>query len=295
MSQPPEGGDPKGTLAIVAFAVAIVGAVSFATIYSLGEGHFGGAFNQLLGVSVAATMGGLGVGLVAWAKALMPPGPHVEERHFPHPTDPEGLEASVTEGARDIGRRRLLGRLLAGAAGAGGLAALFPLRSMGPDPFPERTRTGWHAGRRIVDEEGAPVRVDDLEVDSVLTVFPEDDPHRADSQTVLLRVRPEVAEAFHGGAATPHGYVAFSKVCTHLGCPVGLYQPETQRLLCPCHQSAFDVPSGAVPIFGPATRALPRLPIEEVGDGFLVATGDFPEPVGPGFWTRPGVDPEPQR
>ena len=85
---------------------------------------------------------------------------------------------------------------------------------------------------------------------------------------------------------TVEGIVAYSKLCTHTGCPVGLYQSEEHLLLCPCHQSTFDVLDGARPVFGPAARSLPQLPLGIDGDGNLVATDDFPEPTGPGFWDR---------
>jgi ubiquinol-cytochrome c reductase iron-sulfur subunit len=83
---------------------------------------------------------------------------------------------------------------------------------------------------------------------------------------------------------SPQGFVAYSKICTHAGCPVGLYQAQLHELLCPCHQSNFDVLSGARPLFGPAAVALPQLPLRITPDGFLAATGDFSEPVGPYFW-----------
>jgi ubiquinol-cytochrome c reductase iron-sulfur subunit len=79
-------------------------------------------------------------------------------------------------------------------------------------------------------------------------------------------------------------YVAYSKICTHAGCPVSLYEQETSRILCPCHQSQFDVTQGAKPVFGPATRSLPQLPIRVDEEGYFVARSDFREPVGPSFW-----------
>ena len=81
--------------------------------------------------------------------------------------------------------------------------------------------------------------------------------------------------------------VAYSKICTHAGCPASLYEEQTSRLLCPCHQSQFDILDNAEPIFGPATRKLPMLPIKLDDEGYVVATSDFTEPIGPGFWERP--------
>lgn len=79
---------------------------------------------------------------------------------------------------------------------------------------------------------------------------------------------------------------AYTKVCSHLGCPSSLYEQQTYRILCPCHQSQFDALHFARPIFGPAARALAQLPITIDKDGYLVANGDFIEPVGPAFWER---------
>jgi ubiquinol-cytochrome c reductase iron-sulfur subunit len=85
----------------------------------------------------------------------------------------------------------------------------------------------------------------------------------------------------------PEGLIAVSKVCTHAGCPVGLYQATTHQLLCPCHQSAFDVLDGAKPVFGPAAAPLPQLPLEIDADGHVRSRGDFVAPIGPAWWSRP--------
>jgi ubiquinol-cytochrome c reductase iron-sulfur subunit len=81
--------------------------------------------------------------------------------------------------------------------------------------------------------------------------------------------------------------LVYSKVCTHAGCPVGLYEAQRHELLCPCHQSAFDVLRGAQPRSGPAARAQPQLPIAIAPDGTIMALGDFSSPIGPAYWDRP--------
>ena len=132
-----------------------------------------------------------------------------------------------------------------------------------------------------------PVNVGDLEVGGVITVFPEGNVGSADSQTLLIRLANHAVTTRPGRETwAPEGYVAYSKVCTHAGCPVGLYQAGTERLLCPCHQSTFDVLDGARPVFGPAARSLPQLPLAVDGSGYVVSRGDFSGPVGPGFWDR---------
>ncbi len=57
-------------------------------------------------------------------------------------------------------------------------------------------------------------------------------------------------------------------------------------MLCPCHQSTFDLADGARVIFGPAGHPLPQLRISVNDEGYLVAEDDFAEPVGPTFWER---------
>ena len=104
-------------------------------------------------------------------------------------------------------------------------------------------------------------------------------------QTVLVRVEPGLNKPAEGREDwAPDGLLAYSKVCTHAGCPVGLYRAQDKRLICPCHQSTFDVLRGATPVYGPAARPLPQLPIRLEADGTFTAEGDFPEPVGPSFW-----------
>ena len=85
---------------------------------------------------------------------------------------------------------------------------------------------------------------------------------------------------------TYEGIIAFSKICSHMGCAVALYEQTTKHLLCPCHQSTFDVTSAAKVIFGPAARPLPQLAITVDAEGYLVAQAPFTEPVGPSFWGR---------
>jgi ubiquinol-cytochrome c reductase iron-sulfur subunit len=184
-------------------------------------------------------------------------------------------------------RRSFLVRMLGLAAGALGLAAIFPIRSLGPRPGDTLSHTSWRKGKRLVTEDGHPVRFGDLKVSGLLTVFPEGNTDDPDAQTILINVGDAPQHVRPGrGNWSASGYVAYSKVCTHAGCPVGLYRSTSHQLLCPCHQSTFDVLDGCRPVFGPAARSLPQLPIEVDADGFLVARSDFTEPIGPGYWNR---------
>ncbi len=157
---------------------------------------------------------------------------------------------------------------------------------------------------------GAPfvkMRPEDLDAGGMETVFPwresdgdgttTESHHRLNeilmgvrNPVMLIRIKPgdmnkvvkrQGQESFNFG-----DLFAYTKVCSHLGCPSSLYEQQSYRILCPCHQSQFDALHFAKPIFGPAARALAQLPITIDKDGYLVANGDFIEPVGPAFWER---------
>jgi ubiquinol-cytochrome c reductase iron-sulfur subunit len=242
---------------------------------------------QFEGVLLGGALGGLGLGFVTWGRRLMPAGPFVEERELmaSPPADRHALEADFAHAGGAIQRRTFLGRILLGALGALGLAAVFPIRSLGPGPTSSLFTTSWRRGARLVTDRNEPVAYHDVPEGSVLTVFPEGHVGEADAAAVLLHVDPARLQPVPGREAwAPQGCLAYSKLCTHAGCAVGLYEESTNRLFCPCHQSVFDVLRGAEPMGGPATRPLPQLPIELDPDGFLLAGGDFSGPVGPAFW-----------
>jgi ubiquinol-cytochrome c reductase iron-sulfur subunit len=251
--------------------------------------YFAGGQNQLEGILFALALGGLGVALGIWANHLLDAREVVEERHELS-SGAAGRQAfgdALTEEVGPVlGRRSVLLRLLAGAGGALGLALLLPVLSLGPAPGNTLKVTPWRRGSRVVDEEGQLVSLNQVPEDGFLTVFPEGFAGAADAQTLLIHVRPgSLKLPPEKLAGVPDGtHVAYSKICTHAGCPVGLYRAESQSLICPCHQSQFDVSDGAKPFFGPAARPLPQLPLGVDDEGVLVAQGDFPEPVGPAFW-----------
>lgn len=265
----------------VTLVVATLAALALAGVY------IAGGQAQLEGALLGTSLGALGIAVVLWAKHLFPQEEVTDERPSleSRPEDRREFAESFEQGERSFSRRKLLSRLLAAAVGSFGLAMLFPVRSLGPTPGNALRRTPWRPGVRVVNEGGRPVRVGDLQVGGILTVFPQGHTGREDAATVLVRVEEDLLDPAEGRAEwSPQGHVAFSKICTHVGCPVGLYQETTHRLLCPCHQSTFDVLRGARPVYGPATRPLPQLPLDVDDEGFLVARSDFETPVGPGFW-----------
>lgn len=268
--------------------VALFGLTAFAGLVLLLIYALGGQ-TQLEGLVLAIALGGVGIGIVLWAQALMDTPIVVEERHPPtsSPEETADFQAALIEEA-GFSRRKLLVGMLLVAFGGLGAALLIPVLSLGPAPGAEQFTTSWRRGLRLVRGDGSPVHADDLALDSYLTVFPEGVPGSADSQTLLIRVPENLLKLSPERAAgAPNGYVAYSKICTHAGCPVGLFRATERRLICPCHQSTFDVLRGAIPIFGPAGRPLPQLPIRLQPDGTFVADGDFTEPVGPSFWNLP--------
>jgi ubiquinol-cytochrome c reductase iron-sulfur subunit len=267
----------------------------------VGMGVFGAAYWQnwkpwTLGLSLGVGLFFIGFGLSAWGKYLMPQGPFTEARHALHSSlaERDAIAAALTERTGVVVRRRsmLLGLLGAGL-GIFGIAGLgFPLlRSLGPLPGKALTKTNWRKGSLLVDGNGRAIHRDEIDPGGLVTVFPagyeNNDATVAIDQTVLIRAQtgPLVTEP---GRATwaPDGYVAYSKLCTHAGCPVGLYEKELRLLVCPCHQSMFNIDNGAVPQFGPAPRPLPQLPLYIDESGFLRSQSGFDQPVGPGYFER---------
>jgi len=277
---PPVRGRRAAARSATAFLLATAAAVALGGVY------VGGGNPQAEGALLSLAFLSLGVGLVTCAKHLLPQQPYAEKRDQLPTTEPERAAfARDFDRADTVTRRSALVRLLTLAAGAVGAALVIPLRSLGPRPSTSALHTNWRNGARAVTSEGTLVRADDVPLDGLVTVFPEHDPGSPDGQAVLLRVRTDrLPTAPDRATWTPAGLVAFSKVCTHAGFPVGLYEPDTHTLLCPCHQSTFDVLDNAKPVTGPAAWPLPQLPLVIDADGYVASSGDFSAPIGPGWW-----------
>jgi len=286
------GDKAKEVLVSAFFLVGALAGVAFVVIYWSHAKATDNWVNGLLGLTMAISLGGMGAGAVLWAKLLMPHEVAVQERE-PFGSPPEYAEAAgvtwnaAVEGT-GIARRPLLRRSLLLASGAIALPGVAILRSLNEKPKGAWKHTHWASGTRMVDQFNNPIRLGDLETNAIATVFPENftDPDSAASSAVLLLnipvadVGPKIAPKAY------QGYVAFSKICTHAGCPASLYDQQTHTLICPCHQSQFKILEGCKPVSGPATRPLPQLAVGVDDVGYLIAHGDFDEPVGPGFWER---------
>jgi ubiquinol-cytochrome c reductase iron-sulfur subunit len=252
-----------------------------------------------LGLGMAISLFFIGMGAIHWAKTLMPDVEVVAQRHeFRSPdSDRKDFVSAVKEGAAasGLGRRSLIKRSLGAALGLSALSPLILLRDLGPLPGKELEKTTWKTGTHLVTDPGnRRIKASDLEVGAVAQVLPEiEDPeHRklsdiAKDAVLLIRLRPEEFNLEADRLAMTHdGIIAFSKICSHMGCAVALYEQQTKHLLCPCHQSTFDVTRAAKVIFGPSARPLPQLDITIDDEGYLVARQPFSEPVGPSFWER---------
>ncbi len=269
---------------------------SFIFIPVLGELN---AHQLFLGLGMAIALFCIGAGAIHWAKNLMPDEEVIAQRHEFRSEDEDRAEfvKAVKAGAESagLGRRPLIKRTLGLALGLSGLTPLLLLRDLGPLPKEELKQTSWKAGTRLVTDPGdRPIKASDLEVGAVAQTLPEKigDHHRplsdiAKDAVLLIRLRPEEFNLDAERLSWTHeGIIAFSKICSHMGCAVALYEQQTKHLLCPCHQSTFDVTRAAKVIFGPAARALPQLAITVDEEGYLVAQAPFNEPVGPSFWGR---------
>lgn len=277
------------TLASVGFIAAYVGLQVHSVDATLRS-------NLALGVSMAVAFGGLGVGAVIWVQFLMPHVDLVEERKrlaSPPQARAEFAE-TFAEGADASGfvKRPLVRRTLIGASLMAGIAPLVILRDMGPLPGTSMRHTVWRKGMRLlVYGPNTPLRPADFATPGqMITVVPDGFQDNLDAlakaTTIIIKFAPGELQPPTNLNWTVNGIVAYSKICTHVGCPVALYEHTTHHILCPCHQSTFDATQGAAVVFGPAARPLPQLPIGTDPQGFLVATSDYTEPVGPSFWER---------
>jgi ubiquinol-cytochrome c reductase iron-sulfur subunit len=261
--------------------------------------------NWMLGLGMALALFGIGFGAVHWSKSLMEGHDLVEDRNAGHPPQEKyekrtGAAAVFTAGNQESGftRRKLIRNSLIGALVVFPLPALALFRDLAPaeDPVELLKQTMWKKGVRLVkDPGGDPIKASDVTLGSVFAVIPEglnELEHgkleeKAKAAVILARLKPQdlhVSPEREGW--NYEGIVAYSKICTHVGCPVALYEQQTHHLLCPCHQSQFDMTREAAVIFGPAKRPLPQLPITVDDEGYLIAQSDFHEPVGPSFWER---------
>jgi len=276
-------------------ATAIMFIVGFFGFAAFGGAYWQNANNQWLGGTLGVGLFFFGAGFVAWGKYLMPRGPFEEPRALMTVTEQqhdEFVSDFAIRGKVAIERRGFIVKTMALCGGVLAIVAAFPLlRSLGPLPKRLFYTTKWRKGSFLTTSDGRRVHVSDIPVGGFVTVFPPDDLGGALSQTVLIRVQETGPLVTKPGRETwgPDGYLAYSKVCTHAGCPVGLYEELTFQLLCPCHQSVFDVRAGAQPIFGPAPRPLAQLPLYVDSAGFMRAQNGYDEPVGPGFWERGGT------
>ncbi len=273
-----------------------------------------GASNVALGLCLAGALLCIGVGTIQWARKLMSDHEIVEFRHPGSSSDEDREEtlAILKQGTEESGiaRRPLIRNSLLGAAGALGLVAIIPLRDLGPLPGDKLTHTVWKKGMRVVqDVDGAPIKPASMEIGQLVNgepaVFFEENEagepkyegvplqvQKAKAAVIIVKMQPDDISPWKGRENWGvDGVLCFSKICTHVGCPISLWEQQTHHLLCPCHQSTFDLADNGKVIFGPAARHLPQLPLAVDDEGYLIATSDFTEAVGPSFWERDNKEP----
>ncbi|QIG42515.1 Rieske (2Fe-2S) protein [Nocardioides anomalus] len=295
------------------FVFNINGGSDVDTIFGLG------ASNVALGTCLGLALLLIGVGMIQWARKLMGDHEIVEMRHPSRSSDEDRDETLrvLALGAEEsgIGRRPLVRNSLLGAVGVLLAPVVVLLRDLGPTPgqveddadYPGAglEHTVWDTGVRVVrDVVGTPIRPGDMEIGDLFnaepeTIFQVDDEGepvlegvdlqiaKSKGAVVLIRMEPDENKPAPGREDwAVDGILCYSKICTHVGCPISLNERKTHHLLCPCHQSTFDLADAAKVVFGPAARPLPQLPLAVDDEGYLVAQSDFKEPVGPSYWER---------
>ncbi|MGA5272662.1 Rieske 2Fe-2S domain-containing protein [Streptomyces cellulosae] len=285
-------------LATVGFIASYVTIPVDKSVFIWPIGHIS-ALNFALGMTLGLALFCIGAGAVHWARTLMSDHELADERH-PIEAAPE-TRAKVMDdfrqGAKEsaLGRRKLIRNTMFGALALFPLSGVVLLRDLGPLPGTKLRHTLWSKGKLLVNmNTNEPLRPSDLVVGSLTFAKPEGlEEHDHEFQTeiakaalMLVRIQPDDIKDKRSLEWSHEGILAYSKICTHVGCPISLYEQQTHHALCPCHQSTFDLSDGAKVIFGPAGHPLPQLRIGVNDEGYLEALGDFDEPVGPAFWER---------
>ncbi|OUV51705.1 MAG: hypothetical protein CBC75_06645 [Actinomycetales bacterium TMED115] len=297
---------------VVVFVIAYVTIDVTAVVYVPVLGEIG-ASNLVLGLTFGGAIFFIGAGAIQWAKKLMPDVEVVQERHSMESSTSEETEAAgnYERGKEESGfaRYKIIRRSLLGAMALFPIPLIVMLRDLwqsepGQNPAEILSSTSWNDGMRIVPDIGhdtgenvqgirpeeipvgglvsaLPMSIKDLKKDAVANMR-----DRGKSAIILVRMDPEEIRSQQGEGWDYQGILAYSKICTHVGCPIALYEHRTHHLLCPCHQSTFDLADSGDVIFGPSARRMPQLPIRLDEEGFLVAQSDFQEPIGPSFWER---------
>jgi len=271
------------------------------------------ASNLALGLSLGLALLLIGLGAIQWAKKLMSDHEMVEYRHSAAGTAEDREEAIVAfrQGSEEsgFGRRTLVRNSLLGALAMLGLPAVVALRDLGPLPGDKLEHTVWKRRVRIVqDVDGQPIKAASMVNGQLINAQPEVffehvgpdgemlppeyegmelNNEKAKAAVIVVRMLPDDIRPLPGRENWGvDGILCFSKICTHVGCPISLWEQQTHVLLCPCHQSTFDLEDNGRVLFGPAARSIPQLPIAVDQDGYLIAASGFQEPVGPSYWER---------
>ena len=288
---------------------AVLSCVAYFAIGKESEIFGIGALNAALGGALGLSLLCIGIGAIQWSRKLMSDHEIVEYRHTASSSEEDRSEAlaALEQGLEDSGiaRRPLVRNSLLGAMGFLGLPAIVFLRDLGPLPGDKLAHTVWKKGMRVVqDVDGAKIRASEMQIGQLVNAEPEvffetnseGEPEyegaalqaaKAKAAVILVRMHPDDIKPWKGRENWGvDGILCFSKICTHVGCPISLWEQQTHHLLCPCHQSTFDLADNGKVVFGPAGRHLPQLPLAVDSEGYLIATSDFTEPVGPSYWER---------
>ncbi len=316
MREPEIPGDPQDMddakfaerLVAACFILAMLAGIGFIAAYVIFGVHsvIGTTRSNLaLGLTMGLAFLFMGIGATIWVRRVMPDAEVVEMRH-PMRSDAEAREAfanTFADGtaASQFVKRPILRRTLIAATVPVAVAPIVLLRDLGPLPRTALDHTVWRKGMRLLTfGANTPIRPGDFSSPGgMITVVPDGFQDNFDAlakaAVIIIKFAPDQVvytqanhqvDGFTVQNWSVDNIVAYSKICTHVGCPAALYEQTTHHILCPCHQSTFDATRGAKVIFGPATRALPQLPMAVDAEGFLVAKSDFTEPVGPSFWER---------
>jgi rieske iron-sulfur protein len=200
-----------------------------------------------------------------------------------------GGNAGGNGGKEGITRRRFtLGVVIASLAGAFG--SLFALLKVLP---PEKKGGGYattiQPGDGLVyaqgDTAGAPLVASSMKVGDAVLAYPSGKSSNPANLVQLIKLEEKAFEPPTDISLTDQGFVAYSAICTHLGCTVSWVAnhqtPVVSFTECYCHNSIFNPAQGAKVMAGPAPVPLAQIGVKVMHDGTLAFTSDFNGPIGP--------------
>lgn len=197
--------------------------------------------------------------------------------------------AGKTGDKAGISRRKFtLGMLIASVLGAFG-SVLTLVKVLSPEKKGGGYITTIQPGDGLVyasgNSMGASIQSSSMKIGEAVLAYPVGKSSNPANLVQLIRIEEKEFKPPTDISLTDQGFVAYSAICTHLGCTVSWMRnekaPAASYSECFCHNSIFDPSQGAKVMGGPAPVPLAQIGVKVKNDGTLIFTSGFRGPIGP--------------